>query len=337
MYVTARDEDSQGIARDYLNSAYIGTNMALYGLSTWPGDITPGYMYKSNIMFSAVLSKHRDDVTTSVYFWDEMEYYTSVIDVIYTWYMKELRHMEYGDHDQLWKYLMSYSYLLGSINYVGGDQALCSVFQSVVCFSYMETFYYVNFSMGGESVFRLYRHSSPLEHESSWKFQEHSYFFPDLVGCRKEIMADMNYNGVSIDPSACDYAWKNESRFQSVDILTIEENSKLISAIKSNLAASIKDTQLQFIKASAILGSAAVYFLLVHISRCSILRYLYRQRNKKWKEKYSIDMDNEQEKFDHSSLDQHHYVTKQLNPTVIGFEDYSDCNCTTNYIKVATV
>ena len=63
--------------------------------------------------------------------------------------------------------LQTYGYLMAAVGYIGAEQALCSAFHSVVCFSHRETFYYANYSFAGESLFRLYRHSYPSDIRSS--------------------------------------------------------------------------------------------------------------------------------------------------------------------------
>ena len=89
-----------------------------------------------------------------VYYQDEVAFYTNLIDVVFSWVLEDT---SLGSQDEGWKWLLAYSYLLGSINYLGAEQSMCSVFFSVICFSYRETFAYANYSYSGEAAFRMYR------------------------------------------------------------------------------------------------------------------------------------------------------------------------------------
>jgi len=101
------------------------------------------------------------------YFWEEVQFYTNIIDSLLGWLNRELMsYRPHLDHRQdngqagvgLSQWLVAYSYLMGSLNYVGGEQAMCAAFHSVVCFSHRETFYYANFTFSAEAVYRLYRY-----------------------------------------------------------------------------------------------------------------------------------------------------------------------------------
>ena len=75
------------------------------------------------------------------------------MDTMFSWVLQEAA---LGEQDAGWKWMLAYTYLLGSINYLGAEQALCSVFFSMICFSYWETFAYANYSYSGEAAFRMY-------------------------------------------------------------------------------------------------------------------------------------------------------------------------------------
>ena len=39
-------------------------------------------------------------------------------------------------------WLLAYFHLMGAVNYLGGEQALCTAFHSVICFGHREIFLY---------------------------------------------------------------------------------------------------------------------------------------------------------------------------------------------------
>ncbi|ESO10871.1 hypothetical protein HELRODRAFT_167383 [Helobdella robusta] len=58
-------------------------------------------------------------------------------------------------------WLTAYSHLMNSVYYLGAEQALCNVFNSVICFTRVESLKFANYSFAGEAVFRSYRLSYP--------------------------------------------------------------------------------------------------------------------------------------------------------------------------------
>jgi len=168
--------------------------------------------------------------------------------------------------------LQAYGYLIASVSYIGAEQALCSVFHSFVCFSHRETFYYANFSFAGEAVFRLYRHSYPLDGESprapGWRTDEHRVFFPDLTDCRQEIIADLDYIGMSTDPSLCSAVRKNETRFYELDQLTVDEVGRLVGEVRRRLDAAIAAARLRYVVSGVVTVSAIVYTAIASVAHC---------------------------------------------------------------------
>ena len=171
--------------------------------------------------------------------------------------------------------LQAYGYLIAAISYIGAEQALCSVFHSFVCFSHRETFYYANFSFAGEAVFRLYRHSYPLDAADiaerrlpGWRTDEHRVFFPDLTDCRQEIIADLDYIGMSTDPSLCSAVRKNETRFYELDQLTVDEVDRLVSEVGRRLDEAIAAARLRYMVSGVVLASVTVYALLATVVHC---------------------------------------------------------------------
>ena len=168
--------------------------------------------------------------------------------------------------------LQAYGYLIAAVSYIGAEQALCSVFHSFVCFSHRETFYYANFSFAGEAVFRLYRHSYPLDvgepRPPGWRTDEHRLFFPDLVDCRQEIIADLDYIGMSTDPSLCSAARKNETRFYELDQLRVDEVERLVGEVQRRLDEAAAAARLRFTISGVAAAAAIVYTVLASVAYC---------------------------------------------------------------------
>ena len=285
IYVTARTFETQIAAKEQLDLRRQTTDESLHYLKYWPGLDDDGHMYQSPFLFSAVLDHHRNLVKVGNYFQDEVQFYTNIIDVIFGWLMREVSVL---GEDDLWRWLLSYTYLMGSINYIGAEQSLCSVFFSIICFSHRETFYYANYSFSGEAVFRLYRQSYPVERGGGWRIASHSKFFPNLHGCRKEIFADMDYHGMSIDPSLCDYSRKNETRFHDLEILTLHEHQRLKTEILSVLQAQADNSSLHFFISGIVLGVIASYVTILHILRCSLIKCVQSRSTVKWEPKNNL-------------------------------------------------
>ena len=143
IYVTARSLESQMDAKEALDSARRATDISLSELTYWPGQTEDGHMYKSRYLFAAVLERHRELSKVGNYYQDEIQFYTDMIDVMFGWLTREV---EMFGENSIWRWLLAYTYLMGSINYLGAEQTLCSVYYSMVCFSHRETFYYANYS-----------------------------------------------------------------------------------------------------------------------------------------------------------------------------------------------
>ncbi len=318
-------------------------------------------MFKSRILFSAVLGGHRDQVRVNNNFRDEIQFYTDIIDVMYGWIHRESGSLREYNPD-LWGWLLSYSYLLGSVNYLGGEQALCSVFQSVICFSYRETFFYANFTFSGEALFRLYRQSYPAERESGWRTRLHREFFPLLLTCRDEIFADTGYFGMSSRDLLCDYGRRNETQIQELHVLSVQEYDVITSAIRSRIDSCRDDAILDFLFHAIVLGGVVCYALLAHAVRCCCIRYSQARKRRKWrmKEAESSAMVTAEDKLEYN--DQLSALTTQTSTyprhkrpgpppphpphntfgttnaltgnQILRYDGYS---CTTPHIKVATV
>ena len=249
-------------------------------------------MFRSPHLFAAILHSHRVAVKVGDHFRDEVQFYTDVIDAMLGWLNRELGGGGSGDirlPDHLWGLLHSYGYLMGAVGYVGAEQALCTVFHSVVCFSHKETFYYANFSFSAEALFRLYRQSYPTlsvsltaaaqtgdesvaatvgDRTDGWRTADHRTFFPELDACRQEIIADMDYIGMSTDPSLCAYSRKNETRFHEVDALAVVEAGRLADEIVGELAAVVAAARRRAAVSAAVFAAVAGYVVAAHVVRC---------------------------------------------------------------------
>ena len=324
-------------------------DMTLHSLQYWPGNKDSVEMFRSRYLFEAVLSRHRSLVKIGTYFWDEVQYYTDVIDVIFGWVARDV--VLYQD-DTLWRWLMAYTYLMGSINYLGAEQALCSVFHAIICFSHKETFYYANASFSGESAFRMYRQSFPIDRaDSQWRTQPHSHFFPDLNDCRIEIYADLDYQGLSVDPSVCDYSRKNETKFHDVSILTDTEFNGLTESIESLITFKHSEYSLYFVISTIVLAVLLGYFITLHIARCICIKCSYISTSKKQIRDQNNDIgvtwNTQDEFYDDEKLDEvslnHRMITytpkcHPVSPTINNHQ--SSCNCHNHNsitVKVATV
>ena len=305
-----------------LDKSKRATDDTLMSLEYWPGQEEDGHMYKSPLLFAAVLDRHRELVKVGNYYQDEILFYTNIIDVLFGWLTREVE--MFGD-TTVWRWLLAYTYLMGSINYLGAEQALCSVYFSMVCFSHRETFYYSNYSFAGEAAFRMYRQSYPDERGGGWKTSSHNRFFPNLMACREEIIADLHYQGMSIDPSLCDESRKNETKFHETDILTLHEHQRLNEAIAMRMHAEVDQSAFHFILSGVVLGALGSYFLLLHILRCTFIRCVQSRSTRKWEPKDTVI---EEEKLDS--------LTMSMETNMIKYEEY---NCKPNaiHVKVATV
>lgn len=146
------------------------------------------------------------------------------------------------------------------------------MFHSFVCFSHRETFYYANFSFAGEAVFRLYRHSYPLDaaepRPPGWRTDEHRVFFPDLTDCRQEIIADLDYIGMSTDPSLCSAVRKNETRFYELDQLTVDEVERLVNDVRRRLDEAIATARLRYVMSGVVAAGVIIYSILATVAHC---------------------------------------------------------------------
>ena len=309
-------------AKEELDGSRSATDQTLDDIRIWPGIDNDGHLYKSRYLFRAVLNRHRVMVKVGNNFQDELQFYTNVIDVLFGWITREVE--LFGEND-IWRWLVAYTYLMGSINYLGAEQALCSVFFSVICFSHRETFYYANYSFSGEATFRLYRQSYPEERGGHWRITSHQRFFPNLFACREEIFADMDYIGMSIDPSLCDYSRKNETKFHDTDILVLHENHRLKEEMLDRMSVQVDKTAFDFVLSGVVLGIIACYFSVLHVLRCTFVKCVQSRSARKWEPKDSV-------------LEEDRMDSLTLETKMIKYEEYN-CKPHNSHIKikVATV
>lgn len=285
IYSTARDPDSQSSLWLNLIEARLTSDKSIDELShSWPIDQLADYgqTYRSPRLFAAVLANHRSAVKPSGNFWDEVQFYTDVIDALLGWLNSEITRYRRGD---LLRWLVAYSYLMGSLNYLGAEQALCHSFHSIVCFSHRETFFYANFSFAGEAVFRLYRQTFPRSREDGWMSLPHQRFFPRLSHCRSEIFSEADYFGMAIDPSMCDFSRRNETRFHETDLITVTELRLLVEEMDAEISRDRERARLWVIVSAGVLTATVAYAGLVHSLRCAWVRRRAAMDLKEWKAK----------------------------------------------------
>ncbi|ELU05106.1 hypothetical protein CAPTEDRAFT_216159 [Capitella teleta] len=343
IYVTSRNEDSQTQAKRDLGQARAQTDHVLNSIDPWPGSTDDGEIYKSPYLFAAVLDNHRHDVKVGNYFWDEVQYYTNIVDIVYGWLSRSQRT---GGHSQseLWRWLTTYGYLMSSLNYLGAEQTLCSVYNAVICFSHRETFYYANYSFAGEAAFRIFRQSYPGLRDPGWRITPHRSFFPELHRCREEIFSDMSYLGMSLDPSICDYGRKNETRFNEVDLLTGTELSVVQDALTRALHSDLHDAAFEFILGGVVTGALIVYVTIVHIIRCTCVKCAQTRAQRRWRPTDARSMEPSACPLDETELKCDITRTMHSQTKVVTFEEpeytyktYEDYNGKSNSIRVATV
>lgn len=275
IYVAARSVESQQTIRVSLDEVRRNTNRSLVDLSVWPSgnQHSEGHMFRSPHLFIAILNNHRESIKPGVsYFWDEVQFYSDIIDTMLGWLSREIGAC--SRHGHLFGLLHSYSYLMGAVAYLGAEQALCAVFHSVICFSHRETFYYANYSFSGEAIFRLYRQSyTGSRRPDGWRTASHRSFFPELYGCRQEVLTDLDYIGMSPDPSLCNHARKNETRFHEAQLLSEQEVRLLVEEVEESFASLAGESRLEGLLSVIALVSTVTYVVLVHLFRCIFIRY----------------------------------------------------------------
>jgi hypothetical protein len=345
IYVTSRNADSQKQTLSDLTQARIQTDHSLQALNQWPGVQEDGDIYKSPYLFEAVLNAHREEVELGNSFWDEVQYYTNIVDVVYGWLT---RCQQTGPgQSELWRWLTTYGYLMGTLNYLGAEQALCSVYNAVICFSHRETFYYANFSFAAEATFRMYRQSHPGQRDPGWRNSPHRSFFPEMHRCREEIFSDMSYLGMSLDPSICDYTRKNETRFNEADLLTGLELGDVHRGLRQSLRAELSSAAVEFIVSGVISGAIVVYISIVHVIRCTCIKCSQTRARRRWRPKDSCALEPTLDETElHMTKCDGMNSMRTLPPQtkVVTFEEpeytyktYEDYNGKSNSIRVATV
>ncbi|KAI0224551.1 hypothetical protein LSAT2_024440 [Lamellibrachia satsuma] len=279
LYMTARTPDSQTAALQELSVARQLTDQSLADVSVWPGSADEGEMFRADYLFAAVLDNTRSRVKTGDYFWKELDFYTNIIDTLFGWLVRRVG----PDDDRLWRWLVAYSYLMASINYMGAEQALCGVFHSLVCFSHRETFRYANYSFSGEAAFRLYRQTYPESRQPGWRLDTHRQFFPQLMACRDEIVADMDYVRISVDPSSCDFSRKNETRVHETALLLVDEHQRLKGMLDVAMEEDADSAIRGFLVSVALFAVVIAYYAATHVSRCVLVRTTRRRSRRRWK------------------------------------------------------
>lgn len=310
IYVAARSVESQQSIRASLDEVRRNTNRSLAALTVWPSGSSSGqhsesHMFRSPHLFIAILNNHRESIRPGIsYFWDEVQFYSDIIDTMLGWLSREIGACSRNGH--LFGLLHSYSYLMGAVAYLGAEQALCAVFHSVICFSHRETFYYANYSFSGEAIFRLYRQSyTGSRRPDGWRTASHRSFFPELYGCRQEVLTDLDYIGMSPDPSLCNHARKNETRFHEAQFLSDQEVGLLVDELEESFVSLTGESHLEVLLSTIALASSVSYVVLVHLFRCVFIRYS------------SVRLRRERKRSDHlqdQRFQQYHYLPQHQQP-----------------------
>ena len=173
----------------------------------------------------------------------------------------------------------------------------------------------------------------------------------DFNDCRKEIYADLDYQGISIDPSVCDYSRKNETKFHDVSILTITEFNGLTESIENIMNSRHSDYSLYFVISAVVLAVLLGYFCTLHTVRCLCIKCSHIYNSKKLPRDQNNDVgvtwNARDEFYDDEKLDDlflnHRMITytpecQPVSPTT--HNHLSPCNCHSHNsitVKVATV
>jgi hypothetical protein len=291
LYVTARTSDDKTIQLD-LQSARRQVNTTLASLVTWPGKAADGYIFQSNSLFTAMLEQRRARMTSASGTADtdvwvrEVLFYTDLIDVFYGWLAAGTGQGTWAGDVGPW--LLAYRQLLGCVNSLGTEQALCSVYHAVVCFGHRETMFYLNYTFSAETSFRLYRHSYPSlrlqgnDDNSAWHLRDHHDLFPTLATCRRDVISDMEYIyslGTVYQTSLCDYARRNNTRCVDVTRMLEEESSTLVTLIRSAVDSAMTTARWRYLQWLCVLTIIVLYSLTGTL--CTARRLCWRVSRRK--------------------------------------------------------
>lgn len=222
---------------------------------------------------------HRGSIQADTYFWDEIQYYTDIIDAFHRWLTRDLTLIAGPDEAdlQLWRWIEVHHQLLTALNYLGAEQALCGVYKAVVCFSHLETFFYANFSFSGEAAFKFFIENHPLkEGQKGW---QHHELFPHLTICRQEIFADTEFIGIEVEPNPCDAEIKNITLIDEVGKFAKQELPVIGDYFWLITSHSVEGAANGVRAFSLILALVAIYIIMCLIAKAAFARFM------EWKSK----------------------------------------------------
>ena len=325
---TARDKTSQTDAMFQLTTAHVQTNSTVSDLLTaWPGVEADGFMFKTKVHFLAVLQSQRELLQRGANLQDQLTFYTDVIHVLCHWFV---RHSRQWSETSLFPYLATYGYLLHSINYLGGQQALCSAYYSVICFSHKQTFLFANYSFSGEAFYKEYasNYAALLNGAASQPSKQYDTVFPNLAECHRELVSDINYPGMAMDTSSCDFSRRNETRFRDLDLLVSDENEHLAALITSQLTEQQHSVTQSYVLALSLCAGVLTYFILIHLVRCVYIKGKQLRHKSSWLQDEKLD--DETMTMTHVKLSDH--------PSIIEYNDLRrNEDSLAPYVKVASV
>ena len=236
-----------------------------------------GHLYPSPEILTHSLKRYRDKTKIQGEFMDELQFYTDVIGDIVAGVASYSPRLSQGN---LEKWMSAYYQLMGAANYLGVEQTLCSILYSIICFSHQETFYYANLTYSAEAAFSGYRQIYPGDRGGDWRSKDRNQFIPSLTMCRREVFADLYYQGMNIDPMKCDYSRRNETHFLEASQIIIKENHTIISYIALSLENSVNEAYTSYMLYLMISGGIGCYFVLMHLFRCSCIKCIQTHKRR---------------------------------------------------------
>ncbi|ELU05108.1 hypothetical protein CAPTEDRAFT_216161 [Capitella teleta] len=270
LYAAAKSSSQTKTLLPRLLRSRLLTDESLASMTSWPATSGDPYILQSWHLFKAVLRTQRSRIQRSSYFWDEIPFYTDVIETLHLWLSREPSLALAGP--ELWRWAVSLAQLMSCLNFLGVQESLCGVYRSIVCFSHRETFIFANYSFSGEAAFEIYNQNYPASND-------HLSFaaFSGLSNCRQSVFAGLEYGSTADNDIPCEVASTNITtsheveRFVRLESIVIDEQMR--SLVKSTLNA--HDDHLSH--CALVLTAVIVYIITVLFIRTVIIMYLNKQ------------------------------------------------------------